>query len=681
MMNRTPSFAQSPDDPYLWLEDVNGQRALEWVRARNAATVAELRQFPEYPALRQGILDILNSTKRIATPRIVGSFIYNFWQDAAHPRGIWRRVPVERYLVDDPDWETVLDIDALSAEEQENWAFAGASILRPGYDRCMIDLSRGGSDATESREFNLEAKRFVEGGFFVPASKGNVSWIDRNTLLVSSSAGEGMATASGYPVAVRQWTRGTSFADAPVVFRGEYEDVANQGYVLHTPERDYILVQRGITFYSSQTFVLDNNVFEQLDLPLDATFHGFVRGQMLVELKSEWNVGGRLHPQGALLSIDYERFRAGARDFSVVFQPDTRSSLSSVSTTAGLLLLGVLRNVRGELLQGRWTGTEWSLARVDLPVDGSIDVTDTDEYSDRYFFTYEGFLQPRTLYHIAGAAASPAAIKQMPSFFDSQGLVVRQHEAVSTDGERIPYFVVARKDIALDGSHPTNLTAYGGFEVPRTAYYAAVDGVTWLRYGGVYVLANIRGGGEFGPRWHQAALKEKRQVAFDDFIAVAEDLISRGYTSARHLGISGGSNGGLLVGVAFTQRPELFNAVACAVPLLDMRRYHTLLAGASWMAEYGNPDIPEEWKYIEKYSPYHNLAADKTYPKVFFMTTTHDDRVHPAHARKMAARMLEMGHACYYFENTEGGHGSGVTSEQRADMMALEAAYMLKMLR
>ena len=681
LMSVSTSFAQPSDDPFLWLEEVNGERALAWVKERSAAATAELRQVPEYPALRSGILGILNSTERIAYPRIVGSFAYNFWQDAEHPRGIWRRVPLERYFADDPGWETVLDIDALSVEEQENWAYAGATILRPDFDRCMISLSRGGSDAAEIREFDLVNRRFVEGGFFVPGSKGGVSWIDRNTLLVSSSAGEGKATASGYPIEVKRWSRGTTLDDAPVVFRGEYDDVSVQGYTLHTPERDYALVHRGLTFFTSRTAVLENGVLEWLDLPEDAEFHGFLRGQLLVELKSDWDTGGRIYPQGALLSIDYERFRAGARDFAIVFRPDERASLSSVSTTAGQLLLSVLRNVRGELQQGAWTGSEWTFTRVDLPVNGRIGIADTDEESDRYFFTYEDFLQPRTLYFVDGAGSPPAAVKRMPAFFDADGFAVTQHEAVSSDGERIPYFVVARKDIALDGSHPTQLTAYGGFEVSSTPYYAAVDGVTWLKYGGVFVLANIRGGGEFGPRWHQAALKEKRQTAFDDFFAVAEDLIRRGYTSPRHLGISGGSNGGLLVGVAFTQRPELFHAVACAVPLLDMKRYHTLLAGASWMAEYGNPDIPDEWEYIRKYSPYQNLAADRKYPKVLFTTTTHDDRVHPGHARKMAARMLDMGHDCYYFENTEGGHGSGVTSEQRADMMALEAAYFMKMLR
>ena len=681
IMTLTSAFAQSPDDPFLWLEEVNGERALEWVRARNAATQAELRQLPEYPALRSDILGILNSTERIAYPRIVGSFVYNFWQDAEHPRGIWRRVPLDEYFADVPAWETVLDIDALSVEENENWAYAGAVMLRPDLDRCMIALSRGGSDAKEMREFDLREKRFVDGGFVIPASKGGASWIDRNTLLVSSSAGEGMATASGYPVAVKRWTRGTSFADAPIVFRGEYEDVSDQGYVLRTPERDYVIVHRGLTFFTSRTHVLEDGEFERIDIPEDAEFHGFLKGQLLVELKSAWDVCGGKYAQGALLSIDYERFRAGARDFTVVFQPDDRSSLSSVSTTAGLLLLGVLRNVRGELLQGRWTGSEWKLGRIDLPVNGRVGVTNTDEDSDRYFFSYEDFLQPRTLYYVAAGDAAPAAVKEMPAFFDATGLTVTQHEAISTDGERIPYFVVAPKDIALDGSHPTHLTAYGGFEVSSTPYYASVDGVTWLKHGGIFVLANIRGGGEFGPRWHRAALKEKRQVAFDDFLAVAEDLVRRGYTSPRHLGISGGSNGGLLVGVAFTQRPDLFTAVACGVPLLDMKRYHTLLAGASWVAEYGNPDIPEEWEYIRKYSPYQNLSAEKSYPKVLFTTTTHDDRVHPAHARKMAARMLDMGHECFYFENTEGGHGSGVTSEQRADMMALEAAYFLKMLR
>ncbi|MBE0644106.1 MAG: S9 family peptidase [Bacteroidetes bacterium] len=677
----TIAFGQTEEDPNMWLEEVNGERSLEWVRTQNTATTTVLEQHPEFQSIKSKILTILNSNERIAYPRIKGTYVYNFWQDETHPRGIWRRTLLKDYVAGTPSWETMLDLDALSIEEGEKWAFKGAEFLYPDYDVCLLHLSRGGSDAVEIREFDLNEKKFVDYGFYVEDAKTSIAWIDRDNVLVSSSLGDGMATNSGYARETKLWNRKKSLSTAMTLFGGEPTDVAVSGFVQNTPERQYAMVSRAVTFFTSKVYVIEGKDFFKLDIPEDAQFHGFLKNQMLVELKSNWSVGGNAYAQGSLLAIDYDAFRKGTKNFNVLFVPDERSSLASVSTTKNLLLLETLTNVSSTLLRGTLENGTWRFEKVATPENGTISIVSTDELSDSYFFSFENFLQPRTLYFVSGDDQSVTKVKSMPRFFRSEGLEVTQHEAVSTDGERIPYFVVTKKGLPLDGSHPTLLTAYGGFEVSQQPYYDAVTGVTWLEYGGVYVLANIRGGGEFGPRWHQAALKEKRQTAFDDFIAVSEDLIRRGITSPKHLGISGGSNGGLLVGVAFTQRPELYNAVVCAVPLLDMQRYNKLLAGASWMGEYGDPDIPEQWEYIKKYSPYHNLHAGKTYPAVLFTTTTHDDRVHPAHARKMAAKMAEQGHPFYYFENTEGGHGSGVTSEQRAYMMTVEAVYLLKLLR
>lgn len=682
VLSTLDSAAQSPDeDPYLWLEEVNGARALEWVRAQNAATAAVLEGHREFWSINKRLLDILNSKARIASPSIVGDHIYNFWQDETHPRGIWRRVPRDGYFADDPPWEIVLDLDALSAKDGEKWAYKGADFLHPDYDRCLLFLSRGGSDAVEVREFDLRTKSFVEDGFFLPEAKVSTSWIDRNTIYVGSSAWEGMATSSGYPRTARLWKRGTPLEDAPVIFEGKTTDVSAVVYTIETPERQYTFAHRGTTFFTSEICMLEGEQFVRLEIPEDAQFHGFFKNQMLVELKSEWTVGGRSYPQGALIGIDYDRYREGARDFAVLYAPDERSSIAAVDMTENQVLISRLRNVKSELMKGRFEAGQWYFENVPMPENVTISLGSTDRFSDRYFYYVENFLQPRTLYFVAGRDAAPVEAKRLPRFFSSEGLEIAQHEAVSADGERIPYFMVSRKGIPLDGSNPTLIEAYGGFEVSQQPYYDATTGATWLEYGGVYVLANIRGGGEFGPRWHRAALKEKRQTAFDDLYAVSEDLIRRRVTSPRRLGIAGGSNGGLLVGAAFTQRPELYTAVACGVPLLDMRRYSHLLAGASWMAEYGDPDVLEEWDYIKKYSPYHNLAAGKKYPKVLFTTTTHDDRVHPAHARKMAAKMQDLGHECLYFENTEGGHGAGVTNEQRAYQLSIEATYLHMMLR
>jgi len=669
------------DDPYLWLEDIQGQKALAWVGAQNDRTVDAITGNPAFDGMKERILSILNSKDRIPSPSIRGEYIYNFWKDAVHARGILRRVPIEGYFTDDPDWETVLDIDALSAAEGVNWSFGGAQYLYPDYDRCMIRLSRGGSDAVEMREFDLTTGTFVQGGFFLPTAKAFAGWIDENTLLVSTDFGEGSTTQSGYPRIVKRWKRGTSLEEAETLFEGEESDVAVVGFVVEAPERQYLVVYRSITTFTSHAHVLEDGAFVKLDIPEDAQFGGFFKGNLLVFPRSDWDIGGHSYPAGAMLAINYDAFLEGDRAFEVLFTPEERTSLDTFGATRDAMLVSVLNNVRSELYRWSFEDGAWSVSRIDLPENGSISVGSADEFSDRFFFYYEDFLEPRTMYYASGEKPDIRVARSLPHYFDAENLEVHQYEARSADGEQIPYFVVARNDVPLDGSSPTLLYAYGGFEVAMRPRYSATVGAAWLEHGGVYVMANIRGGGEFGPKWHQAARREKRQTAFNDFYAVSEDLIRRKITSPAHLGIMGGSNGGLLVGVALTQHPELYRAVVCSNPLLDMKRYHTLLAGASWMDEYGDPGNPDDWKFISRYSPYHNLSVAAHYPAVLFTTTTHDDRVHPGHARKMAAKMTELGHDILYFENTEGGHGSGVTNEQRAYMTSIEFAFLLNTLK
>ncbi|NLP10253.1 S9 family peptidase [bacterium] len=673
--------SRQEDDPFLWLEEVNGEKALEWVKAKNAATVAELQQHPDYIPLYNRILAVLNSKERIAFPSLVGEYAYNFWQDEKNPRGLWRRTLLADYFNPAPVWETVLDLDELSRREGEPWAFKGASYLYPAFDLCLVRLSRGGSDATEIREFDLVKKEFVKEGFYLPKAKSNVSWINRNELLIGTDFGPGSLTTSGYPRIAKIWRRGTPLSGARTLYTGQESDMGVRGGAINTPERQYIVVSRNITFYTSNSFVMEGDKLIKLDIPDDAQFGGFFRNQMLLELKSDWTTGGHTYKQGALISIDYGQFLMGDRNFAVVFTPSERSSLVGFTTTKNALLILKLTNVVSELFRYTLQDGQWVGEKIAAPEYGAIGLTATDDFSDQYFFTYANYLTPTSLYYVPANGKKIAKVKSLPHYFNSKDLLVEQYEAASKDGTVIPYFVVRSKKAKLNGANPTLLYGYGGFEIAMQPGYSAITGVAWLEKGGVYAVANIRGGGEFGPKWHQAALKENRQRAFDDFAAVAEDLIRHKITSPRHLGIEGGSNGGLLVGVMLTQRPDLFNAVICSVPLLDMKRYNKLLAGASWMGEYGNPDLPEEWAFISKYSPYQNLAADKKYPRVLFTTTTRDDRVHPSHARKMAAKMEAMGHPFYYFENTEGGHGSGVTNEQRAEMLTLEHVYLLKMLK
>ena len=677
--------AQAAADPYLWLEDVTGDKALGWAKQQNARTDAELDAVPGFDKLQSDILAILDSDAKIPYVGKIGDYYYNFWKDAGHVRGVWRRTTLEEYRKPDPQWETVIDLDALGKAEGENWVWHGADCLRPDYARCLVNLSRGGADADVTREFDLETKQWVEGGFFRPEAKGSLSWIDRDTVYVDTDFGAGSMTKSGYPRIVKEWKRGTPMADAKLVYEGTPDDMSIGAYHDFTPgyERDF--VGRTLAFYNDELYLRGaDGKLDKVDAPNSAGKS--VRGPwLLLQLRDPWTVGGRTWPSGALIATGFDAFMAGKRDFVALFEPTDTTSLEGYTWTKSHLVLNVLDDVKNRLrvltppadaaAAVAWASSDF----VGAPAIGTLGVgaVDRDE-SDAVWLTATDYLTPTTL-SLADIGKAPEALKSMPAEFDAANLVLEQRFATSDDGTRVPYFIVHRKDVPRDGKQPTLLYGYGGFEISLTPAYSGTVGKGWLERGGVYVVANIRGGGEYGPRWHQAALKQNRHKAYEDFAAVARALVADGITSPAHLGVMGGSNGGLLVGNMLTQYPELFGAVVVQVPLLDMKRYSHLLAGASWMAEYGDPDTAD-WDYIKSFSPYQLFDPAKDYPPTFIWTTTRDDRVHPGHARKMAAKMLAANKDVRYFENTEGGHGAGATNAQQAHVWALTYAFLWKTL-
>ena len=681
----TPSIQESvpmaaAEDPYLWLEEVEGEEALAWVKERSARDQAVLEAAPEFQPIHEKLLEIYNSSDRLIYPGVRGEMVYNFWQDAEHVRGLWRRTTVDDYLQEEPTWETVLDLDAVAEAEGENWVWKGAQGLYPAYERFLVTLSRGGGDASVVREFDGVKKEWVEGGFYVPEAKSRVSWRDEDTVWLGTDFGEGSLTTSGYPRIIKLWTRGTDMDTAVTVFEGEPEDMSVGGYTIMTPEGNYDLVVRTPEFFKGDYWYYKDGELIPLEIPRDASPGGIFKNQFMLSLRSDWTVGGRTYPSDALLAMDFAAFMQGDRDFQMIFEPQERVALDGSATTMNYLLYSTMDNVKSRIYRCEFRDGNWHQEEIELPGLGNAGVFGTSDVNDNFFVNYTDFLTPSSIYLVRDGKTLELA-KQSPEYFDTTGMKVAQHEAVSKDGTRIPYFLVMPRGYEADGQNPTMLYGYGGFEVSMQPQYSATVGTSWSERGGVYALANIRGGGEFGPKWHQAAMQENHQNNFDDFIAVAEDLIKRKVTSPEHLGIAGGSQGGLLVGGTFTQRPDLFEAVVCQVPLLDMKRYNKLLAGASWMAEYGNPDT-EDWdNYMKFWSPYQNLHADKDYPEVFFFTSTRDDRVHPGHARKMVKKMTDMGKKVYYYENTEGGHGGAANLNQRAYMWAVTYAYLWKMLK
>jgi prolyl oligopeptidase len=684
----TPKAAAMTDaasDPLLWLEEVEGKTALDWVAAENKRSLDALQADPRYEALHTAALKIVNASDRVPMPSFRAGGIDNFWQDKDAVRGVWRRTSLDSYRTKTPQWETVLDIDALSKSEAANWVYKGSNCLAPEERLCLVSLSDGGKDAVEVREFDTAAKAFVKDGFALPAGKQQAAWIDKDTLLVGREWTPGLVTESGYPFVIKRLKRGQALSQATEVFAGAKGDVGVWPGVIRDADGRHVAdyVTRAVGFFDSEVHILTPKGSVRLLVPTKSSFQAYLDGQAIFTLEEAWTApNGKAFAQGALISFDLAKAIGDpkAMDPVLILAPNARQSIEGVTTTRNRLLVTMTTNVVGEVWSYAHGPKGWSGQALNLPKNASLGLVSANDLNDQVFVSVTSFLSPTSLWLGNADAASLSEVKAAPARFDASDLVTEQFEATSKDGTKIPYFVVRKKALVLDGTAPTLLYAYGGFQVSMTPAYSGLTGKLWLERGGVYVLANIRGGGEFGPAWHQAGLKTKRQAIYDDFAAVAEDLITRKITSPLHLGIQGGSNGGLLMGVQLTQRPELWRAVVVQVPLLDMLRYNQLLAGASWVDEYGDPADPVEGAFLKQLSPYHNLKAGVTYPEPFFVTSTKDDRVHPAHARKMAARMQAMGLPFFYYENTDGGHSAAANLKEVAKRVSLEFTYLTRKL-
>ncbi len=665
----SPQKSAVPEDGYLWLEEIEGKKALEWVEQQNKKSISELEADPRYKKTESEIHRIITAQDRIPYVSLRNGELYNFWQDTKHVRGILRKTTLKEYKKTNPKWELILDVDALAKKENENWVYKGTNCLPPEYTRCMVKLSRGGKDASVQREFDVKAKRFVEGGFVLPEAKSIVSWLDADTLLVGTDYGPGTMTDSGYPAELRAWKRGTPILSAQLVFKCKKTDVYCSGMKHFTPEGETTIISRSISFYTNEYFKVGPDLkTTQLDIPEESELHGVFKGHYLVLLRKGWKQA----KAGDLVGVNDKG------EVSVIATATDRGAVQGATRNRDAVYVTKLENVASLVERATFDGKSWSSQKVHLPDLGSAEISSLSNQESMVFFQFEGYLTPTTLYVSDDGVAKPAKVKSLPERFNAKNFMVEQFEATSRDGTKVPYFLVRSKD--KKGPAPTLLYGYGGFEISETPYYLGGVGKVWLEKGGSFAVANIRGGGEFGPKWHQSALKDQRQKSFDDFAAVGEDLIQRGFTTAQKLGIRGGSNGGLLTGAVFVQRPDLFNAVVCQVPLLDMLRYTKLLAGPSWVAEYGDPDDSKIAQFWMRTSPYQNIKPGVKYPRAFISTSTKDDRVHPGHARKMVARMMEQGHPVLYYENTEGGHSAAANLKQRARKEAQAYVYLYRQL-
>ena len=663
------------DDPYLWLEDVHGAKPMEWVKAQNAKSTAVLQADPDYQKDYDAILKVMDATDRIPYGDLDHQYVFNFWQDAQHPKGIWRRTSGANYAQPTPAWDTLIDVDQLSADEHENWVWKGAecdSALR----RCLVNLSRGGGDAVVVREFDPAAKSFPKDGFTLTEAKSAITYLDEDTVLFGTDFGPGSMTSSGYPRIVKLWKRGEPMAQARTVYEGKDSDVAATGVVFRNPAGSIALVQRAVGFFTTEYYVLaPDRSTRQLPLPLGADLKGAQGANLIFTLREDWTPqGGAPIAKGALIAYRVPQEKSAAGTVTVLYTPDARSSIDEVATGRDAVYASIYQDVTGSVHVFRPHAEQgWSDTTLALPAGGSTHIVSVNTWGPEAHLRFESYTTPTTLYAEAGDG-KPLPVKSLPPRFDASNLQTEQFFAVSGDGTRIPYFVTRARN--LTGPAPTVLYGYGGFEVSETPSYSANFGMLWLTRGGVFVVANIRGGGEYGPAWHQAALLQHRQKAYDDFQAVAQDIVKRGITTPKQLGIMGGSNGGLLVSANMVERPELFGAVVCQVPLIDMIRYTQIGAGASWAAEYGDPAKPADRAWIMKYSPYQNVRQKRRYPPVFFVTATSDDRVTPVHARKMAARMEAQGHEVLFYENTDGGHAAAANHKPAAEMWALSFVYL-----
>ena len=669
------SVISSNLDPYLWLEEVEGKKSLAWVEEQNEETLTRYTQANAFKKKYERIKKELNDDERIPSAYYQNGEMYNFWRDEKNVRGVWRKTSFKSYLKDEPIWEDILDIDQLANDEGINWLYKGADCLAPEYKRCLIRLSDGGTDAVTIREFDLEEKKFVKDGFNTYPSKQNASWINEDQILIGADFGEGSMNESGYPMQVKLWNRGESLEEAKIFFSGSYEKIFNFPFVSIRPDGKYYGIIEGPTFFSEVLHLFDGEKLIKINLPQMIDIHGFFNESLILSIEEDWEI----FKSGSLLEINVNSLLANSIDESdvkIIFEPDGQRFISGVSIGKHQLMVSMLENVNGKITRFMKKDDRWDSKDIEGFQNSTMNIYGQDVWSDNSFISVSNFLEPSSIYH-ASDGADYKKIKSRKNSIDPEKYRVEQNFVSSADGTSIPYFLISRKDIKLDGKNPTILYGYGGFQISKPpSYLGGSIAEYWLNSGGVYVVSNIRGGGEYGPAWHQSALKENRQRAYDDFIAIAIDLIEKGITSKDHLGIEGRSNGGLLVGATFTQRPDLFNAVICGVPLLDMFRYDKLLAGASWVDEYGDPDNPEEWEFIRKYSPYQNLKKGTEYPEVFFYTSTKDDRVHPGHARKMAKKMTDMGSPIVYYENTEGGHAGTSNIDQFSFLLALQLAYL-----
>jgi prolyl oligopeptidase len=697
---QTGASQVQPSDPFLWLEPTHSPKALQWVKAQNQKTLSVLAQDPRYKIIREKILKILEAPDKLAYPNLRGKWVYNFWQDRRHVRGVWRRALISDYSTPHPHWQNLLDIDELAKKEKKNWVWQGAECLPssqkrarptqgtafrtrlpPIYHRCLLNLSDGGTDAKLVREFDIPSRSFVKDGFNLPNAKSETAWLNQDAILVATDFGPGTLTSSGYPRIVKLWKRHTPLSQAQTLFKGKETDMEAYGFVNFRPSGPIAVIVRTPAFFRAINYwISPHQKLKRIPIPEDADLKGFFKGLALAVLRSDWKTPSGKFLRGDLISwpmADIDKTHP-ERFASLVYRPKFHETIEDVFAARSVLYLSILKNVRGQILEGRLKNSRWSLSEIKLPQNGATDIVSGESLSNTIFTSYQDFLTPTTLY--LKDRSGLKAVKKLPARFDAQNLVSEQIWTHSKDGTPIPYFVIHQKQIKLNGKNPTLLYGYGGFEISMTPFYSGIVGKIWLRKGGVYALANIRGGGEFGPAWHEAALKTHRQKAYDDFLAVAKDLIQRKITSPRHLGIMGGSNGGLLVGAAFTEKPNLFNAVVCQVPLLDMLRYTHIGAGASWIAEYGDPQDPKMAAAISRYSPYQNVKPGVHYPQVFFLSSKDDDRVAPAHARKMAAKMESFGDPVFYYETSDGGHHEAANLEKAAKEYALEYAYLFERL-
>ena len=672
------------EDPYIWLEEARSDEALEWVRNENNRTMAHMAQDPRFDELTAEALAILDAEDRVPYVSIRKDGLYNFWQDKQNPKGVLRRTTLESYRTDAIEWETVLDVDALAKAEGKEWVYKGSTCLPPDQRLCMIALSDGGEDATVLREFDMQTKSFVENGFVIDAkSQGGVSWLDENTLLVGRDFGGDTVTESEYPFTTRLWKRGTALADAEEIFRGEKSDVwAGAGLIRDNKGVVHGRTAfRGISFHESIYYVWHEGEWLELDMPRKASVGGIVDGHLTFSTDVDWEVDGQVFPADSLVAVNLEEFKRdpnGARK-TLVWAPGEGQTKRGGGATANSAYMAILDNVVGKVLKLDYENGAWVSTEVALPDNATLDVQTASSETDEIMFTSTDFLTPSTLWYSDGTG-KPQVLKTSPEYFDATGMEVEQFFATSKDGAQIPYFLVKPKGMKMDGTTPALLYGYGGFQISQLPSYRSLTGKMWLEKGGAFILANLRGGGEFGPGWHQSAIRENKQRTWDDFIAVGQDAVKRGITNPGQLGIQGGSQGGLLVGTAFTQAPEAFDAAIVAIPLCDMLRYHLIGRGASWIGEYGDPRIPEQRAWIEGYSPYQKIVAGVDYPAPFLWASTADDRTHPAHARKAAAKLKALGQDYWYYEDMTGGHSGGVDNEQRAKLQALQMVYLMQRL-